>query len=54
MPALLAQLAKHQQPLTFEQLVYIVGSNAKQQFRFNDDQSRIRASQGHSVEVELG
>lgn len=54
MPALLAQLAKHQQPLTFEQLVYIVGSNAKQRFRFNDDQSWIRASQGHSVEVELG
>jgi putative RNA 2'-phosphotransferase len=52
--ALLAQLAKHQQPLTFEQLVYIVETNAKQRFRFDDDRSRIRASQGHSVEVELG
>ena len=53
-PALLAQLAKHQQPLTFEQLAFIVETNAKQRFRFNNDRSRIRASQGHSVEVELG
>lgn len=53
-PELLAQLAKHQQPLTLEQLEYIVETNAKQRFRFNDDRSRIRASQGHSVEVELG
>ncbi|MCI1186845.1 RNA 2'-phosphotransferase [Hymenobacter sp. DH14] len=53
-PTLLAQLAKHQQPLTFEELDYIVDTNAKQRFRFNDDRSRIRASQGHSVDVELG
>lgn len=29
-------------------------TNAKQRFRFSDDRRRIRASQGHSVEVELG
>lgn len=52
--ALLTQLAAHKQPLSFEELVYIVETNAKQRFRFDDDRSRIRASQGHSVEVELG
>ena len=51
---LLAQLAKHQQPLTLEQLEYLVETNAKQRFKFSDDRSRIRASQGHSVAVELG
>lgn len=51
---LLAQLTKHQQPTTLPELEYIVDTNAKQRFRFNDDRSQIRASQGHSVEVALG
>ena len=53
-PVLLTQLAKHQQPLTLEELTSLVETNAKQRFRFSDDRSRIRASQGHSVGVELG
>ena len=53
-PVLLTQLAKHQQPLTLEELTCLVETNAKQRFCFSDDRSRIRASQGHSVEVELG
>ena len=53
-PELLTQLAKHQQPLTLEELEYIVDTNAKQRFKFSDDRSRVRASQGHSVDVELG
>ena len=53
-PELLAQLAKHQQPLTLEQLEHIVETSPKQRFRFSDDRRRIRASQGHSVGVELG
>lgn len=52
--ALLVQLEAHRQPLSLEELVYIVETNAKQRFRFNDDRSQIRASQGHSVEVALG
>ena len=52
--ALLAQLKAHGQPLSLEQLAYIVEISPKQRFRFNEDQSRIRASQGHLVEVELG
>jgi putative RNA 2'-phosphotransferase len=53
-PELLAQLAKHQQPLTLQELEFIVETSPKQRFRFSDDRSRIRASQGHSVGVELG
>ncbi len=31
----------------------IVATNDKKRFVFNDDKTRIRASQGHSIEVEL-
>jgi putative RNA 2'-phosphotransferase len=51
---LLAQAQAHKVPLNREKLFYIVDTNAKQRFRFNEDQTRIRASQGHSVEVALG
>lgn len=51
---LLRQAAAHQVPLTREKLVHLVETNAKQRFRFNEDQTLIRASQGHSVAVELG
>jgi putative RNA 2'-phosphotransferase len=34
-------------------LVEIVRANDKQRFALNDDQTRIRANQGHSVEVDL-
>ena len=52
--ALLKQLGTHSQPLNFEQLVHIVETSPKQRFKFSDDRTRIRASQGHSVAVELG
>ncbi|WP_180754448.1 RNA 2'-phosphotransferase [Hymenobacter sp. DG01] len=51
---LLTQAKAHQITLTREKLLYIVETNAKQRFRLSEDQQRIRASQGHSVEVELG
>jgi len=35
-------------------LKYIVDTNTKKRFTFNNDFSSIRASQGHSVSVELG
>lgn len=38
----------------FEILLLIVATNNKKRFSFNDTFDRIRASQGHSVEVELG
>ncbi|WP_394677453.1 RNA 2'-phosphotransferase [uncultured Sphingobacterium sp.] len=37
-----------------ETLDQIVATNAKKRFSFNDTLDRIRASQGHSVEIELG
>ena len=40
--------------LTLEQLEFIVDNNDKKRFTFNDDKSLIRASQGHSIEVDLG
>lgn len=35
-------------------LEQVVAENEKKRFAFNDDGTRIRASQGHSVEVALG
>src|SRR5688572_2388794 len=37
-----------------EILNHIVATNSKKRFAFNDTFDKIRASQGHSVEVELG
>jgi putative RNA 2'-phosphotransferase len=37
-----------------ETLKHIVEINSKKRFAFNDTFDRIRASQGHSVEIELG
>jgi putative RNA 2'-phosphotransferase len=34
-------------------LEYVVATNSKQRFAFNEDKTLIRANQGHSVEVEL-
>jgi putative RNA 2'-phosphotransferase len=37
-----------------ETLKHVVETNSKKRFAFNDTFDRIRASQGHSVEIELG
>ncbi|UUC44138.1 RNA 2'-phosphotransferase [Flavobacterium cerinum] len=37
-----------------ETLNYIVATNTKKRFAFNETLDKIRASQGHSVEIELG
>src|SRR4051812_23075835 len=39
--------------LTLEQLKQIVATSDKKRFAFSDDGQRIRANQGHSVEVDL-
>ena len=39
--------------LTLEQLKHVVATNDKERFEFSEDGQRIRASQGHSVEVDL-
>lgn len=40
--------------LDFEKLQTIVKNCEKQRFAFNEDLSRIRANQGHSVQMSLG
>jgi len=37
-----------------EILNHVVATNSKKRFAFNDTLDKIRASQGHSVEIELG
>ena len=39
--------------ITEEDLQLIVSSNNKQRFAYNDDKTKLRASQGHSIAVEL-
>ena len=41
-------------PITEAELREVVVASDKQRFAFSDDGLRIRASQGHSVDVELG
>jgi len=52
--SLLAALAAHGLVLTRADLDHVVASNDKRRFAFDETGTRIRASQGHSVPVELG
>lgn len=51
---LLAACGAQQIPLTRERLEHLVATSEKKRFAFDETKARIRASQGHSVEVELG
>lgn len=51
---LLTACRVHRVPLTRERLEQIVAGSDKQRFAFDETRDRIRASQGHSVPVELG
>jgi putative RNA 2'-phosphotransferase len=53
-PTLLSKMASKGSRITHDQLRYIVETNNKKRFAFNTDESQVRASQGHSVEVDLG
>jgi len=50
---LLEQLAKYKKKTTREELEHMVETNSKQRFRISDDGTRIRASQGHSIDIDL-
>jgi putative RNA 2'-phosphotransferase len=52
--ALLEAMRRHGRALGLAELKELVATNDKRRFAFSDDGLRIRASQGHSVEVELG
>ncbi|MEM1248739.1 MAG: RNA 2'-phosphotransferase [Acidobacteriota bacterium] len=51
---LLQQAAAHGQEIDGATLDEVVGTNDKKRFAFSADGTRIRASQGHSVAVDLG
>jgi putative RNA 2'-phosphotransferase len=50
---LLSAMANHGVRLSREQLEHIVATSDKKRFAFSEDARRIRANQGHSVEVDL-
>jgi putative RNA 2'-phosphotransferase len=52
--AVLAGFAAAGLPITRDELAEVVRASDKQRFAFSDDGARIRANQGHSVDVELG
>lgn len=51
---LLEKCAAHGKSFSREVLDEIVSTNPKQRFAISDDALRIRANQGHSVDVKLG
>jgi putative RNA 2'-phosphotransferase len=50
---LIVKCSKKGNQLDLELLNYVVENNDKKRFAFNDDKTKIRASQGHSLSVEL-
>ena len=50
---LLTACAKNRMSISRAELEEVVASNSKQRFAFSPDGSKIRANQGHSVEVDL-
>ncbi len=52
--SLLEACAAHGVVITRDQLAHVVASSDKQRFALSADGAKIRANQGHSVEVELG
>lgn len=50
---LLKQCATFHKTIDFETLEHIVETNDKKRFAFNPDKTKIRASQGHSISIDL-
>ncbi|REC55872.1 RNA 2'-phosphotransferase [Chryseobacterium piscium] len=50
---LIAKSTNDSQGFTFEELNEIVETNDKKRFIFNEDKTRIRANQGHSIDINL-
>lgn len=51
---LLTQLESAGRRISLDVLETVVAENDKQRFQFSEDRTLIRATQGHSVDVELG
>lgn len=50
---LLEAVNRHSSPLTLEQLKHVVATSDKKRYAFSENGQRIRANQGHSVELDL-
>lgn len=50
---LLERSGNHGFPIDRATLLHIVDTNAKKRFAFNESADKIRANQGHSIEIEL-
>ena len=50
---LLAGLSKHGHTISMDILEEIVREDEKQRYSFNDDKTKIRANQGHSINVDV-
>ena len=51
---LMSALTRHNKGMSRSMLDEVVRTNDKQRFSFNENGTRIRANQGHSVAIELG
>ena len=51
---LIEKINSNGRTIDFELLAEVVRTNNKKRFAFNQDQTKIRASQGHSLDIELG
>ena len=51
---LLRACEQHGLPFTLDELKAVVATSDKQRFALSEDGLRIRANQGHSVDIELG
>lgn len=50
---LIEKCSKHNRDFTFDELNEMVETNDKKRFIFNEDKTRIRANQGHSIDIDL-
>lgn len=50
---LIKKCAKHRYVFTITQLEEIVATNNKKRYAFNDSKTKIRANQGHSININL-
>ncbi|WBX77670.1 RNA 2'-phosphotransferase [Tenacibaculum ovolyticum] len=51
---LLLKMNSNKQVIDFEILQFIVETNKKKRFGFNADKTKIRANQGHSIDIDHG
>lgn len=50
---LISKSTNFSQSFTFQELEEIVETNDKKRFIFNEDKTKIRANQGHSIDIDL-